>query len=522
MTKKLLAILLAAAFLLPALSAVPVFAAPFTRGDVDGDGNVSSADARLALRGSVGLEELSADFIMRADVDANGKVESSDARTILRASVNLDVIAANDCEHEVESWTAVLQSDGSHAPYHKGVCKRCGETLFADHSFELEITKPFTCTTSGEATETCACGLTGETVTVPAQHTWEEVEGTKTEATCTTDGVVEMRCAVCGKTETQTVPKGHVPGTDATCTEPQRCTRCGEEIAPALGHVYKDDVSVTVTKGIRCDRCGKIVVPGFNDLVNVLKDGTHTYSGFSQTVSTASQPEFTGLMKTMLNMIPKKDRELMLEELTASQTEYTPFVRNNPLTKSNYNLLNENVVSKLTENDVKSVKTERMSGVDFLAELPDVYINSRNKTEDLTTLKNTEIGDVIKVTVVLPTEQDKKDGAVTRIDSNLSQMIEESSDEIGGFTGELDIFGEDAIQLLVNSTTDAVITYYFDVQNNAPIAAHYDEGIKIESKMNLFLNDDGTQADKSTGAINLAVATEIDYFFFFDDYFTLS
>ena len=33
-------------------------------GDVDHDEKISSADARLALRGSVGLEEQTADFVM--------------------------------------------------------------------------------------------------------------------------------------------------------------------------------------------------------------------------------------------------------------------------------------------------------------------------------------------------------------------------------------------------------------------------------------------------------------------------
>ncbi|MCR5782358.1 MAG: dockerin type I repeat-containing protein [Clostridia bacterium] len=61
-------------------------------GDVDGDGKVSSADARLALRASVQLESYpvnSAQF-RAADVDKNGTIEPSDARSILRASVGLE------------------------------------------------------------------------------------------------------------------------------------------------------------------------------------------------------------------------------------------------------------------------------------------------------------------------------------------------------------------------------------------------------------------------------------------------
>lgn len=61
-------------------------------GDVDGDGELTSGDARLALRASVQLEKYekgSAQFLA-ADVDGSGVIESSDARLILRASVKLE------------------------------------------------------------------------------------------------------------------------------------------------------------------------------------------------------------------------------------------------------------------------------------------------------------------------------------------------------------------------------------------------------------------------------------------------
>lgn len=58
-------------------------------GDVDADGKVSAADARLALRYSVRLENLTPDGIFRADTDSNGIITASDARTILRISVGL-------------------------------------------------------------------------------------------------------------------------------------------------------------------------------------------------------------------------------------------------------------------------------------------------------------------------------------------------------------------------------------------------------------------------------------------------
>ena len=64
----------------------------YTPGDVDQDGEISSADARLALRRSVSLENYpdgSVQFLA-CDVDLDGSVTSGDARLILRASVGLE------------------------------------------------------------------------------------------------------------------------------------------------------------------------------------------------------------------------------------------------------------------------------------------------------------------------------------------------------------------------------------------------------------------------------------------------
>ena len=66
--------------------------AGFLLGDVDLDGEVTSGDARLALRASVKLEDYApgSQQFLAADVDKNGAIESSDARTILRVSVKLE------------------------------------------------------------------------------------------------------------------------------------------------------------------------------------------------------------------------------------------------------------------------------------------------------------------------------------------------------------------------------------------------------------------------------------------------
>lgn len=69
----------------------PVNITPYyRRGDVTGDGVLSAMDARLALRGSVGLTHLTGKPFTAADADKNGKLTAADARLILRAAVGLE------------------------------------------------------------------------------------------------------------------------------------------------------------------------------------------------------------------------------------------------------------------------------------------------------------------------------------------------------------------------------------------------------------------------------------------------
>lgn len=58
-------------------------------GDVDGDGTVSPADARIALRTAAGMERLSGNSLAAADFDGDSRVSASDARKILRVAANL-------------------------------------------------------------------------------------------------------------------------------------------------------------------------------------------------------------------------------------------------------------------------------------------------------------------------------------------------------------------------------------------------------------------------------------------------
>jgi len=62
----------------------------YAKGDVNGDGKVTAADARLALRYSAKLENLSSPSVKAGDLNSDGKITASEARTILRVSAKLD------------------------------------------------------------------------------------------------------------------------------------------------------------------------------------------------------------------------------------------------------------------------------------------------------------------------------------------------------------------------------------------------------------------------------------------------
>lgn len=61
---------------------------PVIKGDVDGDGKVTAADARSILRASVGLEEVPIEV---GDMDGDGKITAADAREALQESVKGEV-----------------------------------------------------------------------------------------------------------------------------------------------------------------------------------------------------------------------------------------------------------------------------------------------------------------------------------------------------------------------------------------------------------------------------------------------
>lgn len=66
-----------------------VYSAPVL-GDVDESGSITASDARIILRASVGLEEITPLMAERGDINKDKAIGADDARKVLRASVGLE------------------------------------------------------------------------------------------------------------------------------------------------------------------------------------------------------------------------------------------------------------------------------------------------------------------------------------------------------------------------------------------------------------------------------------------------
>ena len=242
MKKRVLSLLLTALLILSVFPLNIAFAAAI--GDVDGNGKITAADARIALRASVGLENLTADQIKVADVDGKPGIAAADARLILRASVGL-------------------------------------ETLHT-HEYKDAVTKAPTCTEKGVKTFTCECGDSYTEEIAAKGHT--EVADKEVAPTCTKTGLKGgSHCSVCNiviKKADVVAAKGHTPVTDKavapTCTatgktEGQHCSVCNAVIkaqttVPAKGHTVVTDKAVAATctatgktEGQHCSVCNTVI-----------------------------------------------------------------------------------------------------------------------------------------------------------------------------------------------------------------------------------------------------------------------
>lgn len=178
-------------------------------GDADCDGKITSADGRLILRCSVGLDEATAEILSLGDFDRDGVLSADDARITLRIAVGLDSI-------------------------------RC---IFHGHEMTTDSVLP-TCTEEGYSRRHCKhCAFSEKKtdITAPVSHKLKEKT---TEATCTEDGVYTCKCSVCGfikETKVVAEATGHSFGiwTLSGETKSRVCKKCSfTETAKNVKTIY--------------------------------------------------------------------------------------------------------------------------------------------------------------------------------------------------------------------------------------------------------------------------------------------
>ena len=125
----------------------------YPMGDVDDDYVVSSADARLVLRYSVGLEALGEAQLIYANMDYDESISSADARLILRTSVGLEASSKHDFQKNGNYYKCTDCSKQFH--FHKYAHHNCYSSqkcfcgaengVLAGHKFDLKNLKCSSC-----------------------------------------------------------------------------------------------------------------------------------------------------------------------------------------------------------------------------------------------------------------------------------------------------------------------------------------------------------------------------------------
>lgn len=165
--------------------------------------------------------------------------------------------------------------------YDEHTCEVCGDsyitnmTSLINHSY-AKVTKAPDCVNMGYSTYTCTMCGSGYVDDYVSElgHDWDEGHMV-TSSTCTGEGVIEFRCQYDGCNEKMiqaTAAAGHTPGSEASCTEPQKCTVCNTILTLPKGHSYNSVVTAPTctSSGFTthtCQNCSDSYVSDYTDPV---------------------------------------------------------------------------------------------------------------------------------------------------------------------------------------------------------------------------------------------------------------
>lgn len=515
-------------------------------GDVDGKDGVNAADARLALRAAVGLENFapgSAEF-KAADVDRDNHITANDARSILRAAVGLEDLAGA-CDHEWTVYTVKTIEDEANPEkttewkcernekklpvgYHSRTCTKCGEVEIGDCQYGEKIPQnknkpgPATCTESFTWYQRCTLCYGARVGTdQKLNHSGKILNAEKSvAATCTAPGIDWYECPLCGENgDTLAELKVNIP---------------------ALGHNVSAD-SISGDQDIVCTRCGKTVMPSFNTLVNAIKkDNKVCFSSISKQESRGtvldSNIKISDTAKMLMLMMGESISEQdiidgFIEELDKPDAEYSDYRWQSSYLYQYYPLTYSTEVSHLTAADIKSITVQDVDKIDMIDELPDsvlLRINTQtSRTQDLNEFKAlaNATGNIQKITVEIKDEKysqvkDSTDETAlmraTGIDIRAYSDMFNQVNSDDGF--EIDMTCKDIV-------SKCAITYYFLVTQDGedtvytPLASKYFTDIDVDQHISLeaafAIQEGGNPIEIMSGTIDLKVInTNTDYYIF--------
>lgn len=292
------------------------------------------------------------------------------------------------------------------------------------------------------------------------------------------------------------------------------------------GHASDSD-KIGITKPILSVEPGhenEVLMPSFNDLVNALKKpgSLNYFYGYTKTKTVTDKP--TVKPSSLLHAGLASTMESLLEDSVAPGeiTEYDDFTNRRHVNNATFYVPGKSYISDLSDDEIKSITMQKMSGVDFVKSLPNSYKSTASgKNYSLASIRNSFRGDVYKVTVTLNPEKitDKKlPTTATPIEkvinanynAQLKKQIESLNSAFADEPAMADMMGVE-----VEITTDCIINYYFTADKFEPVAATYDVNVATVSKMHTYFDNLFIKHDKPTTTMTVkSTAYQTDYFFF--------
>ena len=298
------------------------------------------------------------------------------------------------------------------------------------------------------------------------------------------------------------------------------------------GHIVNNDC-VGIETGIICtdpDCCGETLVPSFNDLVNALKEpGSRNYFyGFSKNVTKTDKPECKPSSVLHAGLVEMMESLLADSIVPGEIVEYSDFTNGRHKNNATFFVNGEEYVSALTENDVQSVTMEKMDGVDFIKNLPDSYVSDQSGTTvDLVNLKESEVGEVYKVTVKLNPEKMTNENmpeGTTPIEKILDAdynagLIDNMENLNSSFDSVPEMEGMIGMEMEI--VTECEVVYYFTADTFEPVACVYNIDMATVSLMHTFFDTLFVKKDKPTTTLTIKNVAEQENYFFFNEFFTI-